>query len=65
MDPSFSVWPLKAVSTVAKLDGLAFEAFPGCVTRYFTLLHDFCRPGPQKWRSTPRDVAIFFLSLYF
>ena len=26
------------------------------------LHHDFCRPGPWKWRSTPRDVAIFSLS---
>ena len=27
--------------------------------------HDFCHPGPRKWRSTPRDVAIFSLSLFF
>ena len=29
------------------------------------LCHDFCRPGPRKWRSTPRDVAIFSLSIFF
>ena len=27
--------------------------------------HDFCHPGPWKWRSTPRDVAIFSLSFFF
>ena len=29
------------------------------------LRHHFCRPGPRKWRSTPRDVAIFSLSFFF
>ena len=29
------------------------------------LCQDFCRPGPRKWRSTPHDVAIFSLSLFF
>ena len=29
------------------------------------LRHDFCRPGPQKWRSTPRAVAIFSLFSFF
>ena len=29
------------------------------------LRHDFCRPGPQKWQSTPRDVTIFSVSFFF
>ena len=32
---------------------------------FLPLHHDFCRPGPWKWRSTPRDVAIFSLSFFF
>ena len=30
-----------------------------------SLRYNFCRPGPRKWRSTPRDVAIFSLSFFF
>ena len=44
-------------SAVVKCDSLAFGAFPGCVTRCFTLMSRFLR----KWRSTLRDVAVFSL----
>ena len=52
-------------SAVVKCDGRAFGAFPGCLTRCFTLTSQFLPPGPRKWRSTPRDVAIFSLSFCF
>ena len=35
-------------SAVVKLDGLAFGAFPGCVTRCFTLTSRFLMPRPRK-----------------
>ena len=52
-------------SAVVKCDGLVFGTFPGCVTRCFTLTSRFLQPRPRKWRSTPRNVAIFSLSVFF
>ena len=43
-------------------DALTFGAFPGCVTRCFTLTS---RLLPPKWLSTSRDVAIFSFSFLF
>ena len=62
-DPAFVVFESFRETSLTSSAGLAFGAFPGCVTR--CLRHDFCRPGPQKWRTTPRDVAIFSLSYFF
>ena len=53
---SVSVWSLKASpsetlltsSAIVKCDGLAFGAFPGCVTRCFTLTSRFLPPRPAK-----------------
>ena len=63
------LWSLKArpsqtlltSSAVVKWDGLALEAFGDVLL----LRHDFCRPGPHKWRPTPGNVAIFSLSFLF
>ena len=39
---------LLITSAVVKWDGLAFRAFPGCVTRCFTLTSQFLPPRPTK-----------------
>ena len=39
---------LLTASAVVKCDGLAFGAFPGCVTRCFTLTSRFMPPRPVK-----------------
>ena len=55
---------LLTASAVVKWDGLAFGAFPGCVTRCFTLTSQFLPPRPTK-------VTIYttqcrhFLSFFF
>ena len=55
MDPAFMAFEDKSfketlltVSTVVKWDGLDFGAFPGCVTRCFTLTSQFLLPRPAK-----------------
>ena len=52
-------------SAIVKWDGIAFGAFPGCVTRCFKLTSRFLPHRPTKWRSTPCAVAIFSLSFFF
>ena len=46
-------------SSIVKCDSRASGAFPGCVTRCFTLTSWFL------WRSNPRYVALFSLSFFF
>ena len=53
--PAFAVFEgesfretLLTASAVVKCDGLAFGAFPGCVTRCFTLTSRFLPPRPAK-----------------
>ena len=49
-------------SAVVKCDGLAFGAFPGCVTRCFTLTSRFLPPRPAKVYTTQcRHFVSFFL----
>ena len=52
--------PLRSSKTVEPL-----EHFLVASPDVLPLCHDFCRSGPQKWRSTPHDVTIFSLSLFF
>ena len=52
-DPAFAVFEGESFRETL----LTAVAFGSC--------HDFCHPGPQKWRSTPHDVAIFSLSFFF
>ena len=51
-------------SAVVKCDGLAFGAFPGCVTRCFTLTSRFLPPRPAKvtiYATRCRHFLSFFL----
>ena len=51
-------------SAVVKCDGLAFGAFPGCVTRCFTLTSRFLPPRPTKvtiYATRCRHFLFFFL----
>ena len=52
------------LSAVVKCDGLAFGAFPGCVTRCFTLTSPFLPPRPAKGAIYVTCVAIFSLSFF-
>ena len=63
-------WPasfretLLAASAVVKWDGRAFGAFPGCVTRCFTLTSGFLPPRPAKvmiYATWCRRFLSFFL----
>ena len=54
-DPAFEVIEgesfgetLLTASAAVKRDGLAFGAFPGCVTRCFTHMSRFLPPRPEK-----------------
>ena len=51
---------LLASSAIVKWDGLTLEHFLVASPDVLPLRHDF----PWKWRSTPRDVAIFVLSSF-
>ena len=53
---------LFTASAIVKWDGLAFGAFPGCVTRCITLMSRFLLPRSTK--VTPHNVAIFSLSFF-
>ena len=70
----WSLWSLKASpsetlltsSAVVKCDGLAFGAFPGCVTRCFTLTSRFLPPRLVKvtiYATRCRHFLSFFLIL--
>ena len=51
-------------SAVVKCDGLAFGAFPGCITRCFTLTSRFLPPRPAKvtiYATQYRRFLCFFL----
>ena len=55
---------LLTTSAVVKCDGLAFGAFPGCVTRCFTLMLRFLPPRPAKvttYTTQCRNFLSFFL----
>ena len=69
---TWSSWSLKASpsetlltwSAVVKCDGRAFGAFPGCVTRCFTLTSRFLPPRPAKvtiYATRCRHFLSFFL----
>ena len=70
-DPAFGVFEgesfretLLTSSAVVKCDGLAFGAFPGCVTRCFTLTSRFLPPRPAKvtiYSTRCRHFLSFFL----
>ena len=67
-DPAFEVFEgesfketLLTSSAVVKWDGLAFGAFPGCVTRCFTLTSRFLTPRPAKVTIYPTR-CLHFLS---
>ena len=47
----------RAMTGDVSCDGRVFGAFPGCITRCFTLT--------SRFRSTPCNVAIFSLSFFF
>ena len=52
-------------SAVVKCDGLAFGAFPGCVTRCFTLTSRFLPPRPAKvtiYATRCRHFSVFLSS---
>ena len=46
---------------VVKCDGLVFGAFPGCVTRCFTLMSRFLAPRPAKVTICRHFLAFFLL----
>ena len=70
-DPAFEVFEgesfretLLTASAVVKWDCLAFGAFPGCVTRCFTLTSRFLPPRPAKvtiYATRCRHFLSFFL----
>ena len=52
-------------SAVVKCDGLAFAAFPGCVTGCFTLTSRFLPPRPAKVTIYSTQCCHFYLFLPF
>ena len=70
-DPVFAVFEgesfretLLTASAIIKWDGVAFGAFPGCVTRCFTLVSRFLPPRPSKvtiYATRCRRFLFFFL----
>ena len=74
-DPAFEVFEdessgvtLLTTSAVVKWDSLAFGAFPGCVTRCFTLTLRFLLPRPVKVTICAMlccHFLSFFLSFFF
>ena len=59
-DPAFAVF--KGCVSFVKCDGLAFGAFPGCVTRRFTLTSRFLAHESDDLRHAMSPYSLFFSS---
>ena len=71
-DPAFAVFEGESfretsltASAVVKCDGLDFGAFPGCVTRCFTLTSRFLSPRPAKVTIYATRCHHFLSSFFF